>query len=148
MFGKTMVVHESPALNRVARLQGRATPRASKTVDRPVDEWTEIPVPAIISEDTFTRVAQRLADNKRFASRNSRNPLTAARHGRLREPAATATTAPPPAPPTRRSTTTGAWAATTTATKPAGSAPTSRCAPTTSTPWSGTTSPRCWPTPP
>ena len=62
-------------------------------------------------------------------------------------PAATATTAPPPAPPTRRSTTTGAWAATTTATKPAGSAPTSRSAPTTSTPWSGTTSPRCWPTP-
>ena len=29
MFGKTMVVHESPGLNRVARLQGRATPRAS-----------------------------------------------------------------------------------------------------------------------
>ena len=63
-------------------------------------------------------------------------------------PAATATTAPPPAPPTRRSTTTGAWAATTTATKAAGSAPTSPSAPTTSTPWSGTTSPPCWPTPP
>ena len=74
MFGKTMVVHESPGLNRVARLQGRATPRASKTVDRPVAEWTEIPVPAIVSEDTFARVAQRLADNKRFAARNSRNP--------------------------------------------------------------------------
>ena len=25
VFGKTMIVHESPALNRVARLQGRAT---------------------------------------------------------------------------------------------------------------------------
>ena len=74
VFGKTMVVHESPGLNRVARLQGRATPRASKTVDRPRAEWTEIPVPAIVSEDTFARVAQRLADNKRFASRNSRNP--------------------------------------------------------------------------
>ena len=74
VFGKTMIVHESPALNRVARLQGRATPRATKTVDRPVAEWTEIPVPAILSEDTFARVAQRLADNKRFAARNSRNP--------------------------------------------------------------------------
>src|SRR4051812_49215589 len=74
MFGKTVVVHESPGLNRVARLQGRATPRASKTVDRPIAEWTEIPVPAIVSEDTFVRVAQRLADNKRFAARNSRNP--------------------------------------------------------------------------
>jgi Recombinase zinc beta ribbon domain len=39
---------------------------------RPVEEWTEIPVPAIISEDTFQRVAARLADNKRFASRNSK----------------------------------------------------------------------------
>jgi hypothetical protein len=30
-------------------------------------------VPAIVSEDTFTRVAH-LADNKRFASRNSTIP--------------------------------------------------------------------------
>jgi site-specific DNA recombinase len=74
MFGKTMVVHESPNLNRVARLQGRATPRACKTVDRPIAEWTEIPVPAIVSEDTFARVDRRLVDNKRFAARNSRNP--------------------------------------------------------------------------
>jgi site-specific DNA recombinase len=74
VFGKTMVVPESPALNRVARLQGRSTPRACKTVDRPRQEWTEIPVPAIVSEDTFDRVAQRLDDNKRFASRNSKAP--------------------------------------------------------------------------
>jgi DNA invertase Pin-like site-specific DNA recombinase len=71
VFGKTMVVHESPGLNRVARLQGRSTPRASRTVDRPREEWTEIPVPAIVSADTFDRVAHRLADNKRFSSRNS-----------------------------------------------------------------------------
>ena len=31
-------------------------------------------MPAVVSEETFARVAQRLADNKRFASRNSRNP--------------------------------------------------------------------------
>jgi site-specific DNA recombinase len=74
MFGKTMIVHESPGLNRVARLQGRATPRAVKTVDRPREQWTEIAVPAIVSADTFDRVAQRLADNKRFASRNSTDP--------------------------------------------------------------------------
>jgi site-specific DNA recombinase len=74
VFGKTMVVPESPGLNRVARLQGRSTPRASKTVDRPRGEWTDIPVPAIVSEQTFDRVAARLADNKRFASRNSTIP--------------------------------------------------------------------------
>jgi site-specific DNA recombinase len=74
VFGKTTVVHESPALNRIARLQGRSTPRAHKTVDRPRAEWTEIPVPAIVDEDTFDRVARRLADNKRFASRNAKVP--------------------------------------------------------------------------
>jgi site-specific DNA recombinase len=74
VFGKTMVVHESPALNRVARLQGRSTPRATKTVDRPREEWTEIAVPAIVTEETFDRVAQRLVENKRFASRNSKIP--------------------------------------------------------------------------
>jgi site-specific DNA recombinase len=74
VFGKTMVMHESPGLNRVARLQGRSIPRASRTVDRPRPEWTQIPVPAIVSTDTFARVAHRLADNKRFASRNSITP--------------------------------------------------------------------------
>jgi site-specific DNA recombinase len=74
MFGKTMVTHESPGLNRVARRQGRTTPRACKTVDRPRDEWIQIAVPAIVTEETFDRVAQRLADNKRFASRNSKTP--------------------------------------------------------------------------
>lgn len=74
VFGKTMVVHESPGLNRAARLVGRETPKASKTVDRPRDQWTEILVPAIVSEETFDRVAARLADNKRFASRNSKVP--------------------------------------------------------------------------
>jgi site-specific DNA recombinase len=74
VFGKTMAVNESPGLNRRARLQGRTTPRATKTVDRPREEWTHIPVPAIITEETFDRVALRLEDNKRFASRNSKTP--------------------------------------------------------------------------
>ncbi len=74
VFGKTMVVPEPPGLNRTARLQGRSVPRAHKTVDRPRQQWTEIPVPAIVDEDTFDRVAQRLADNKRFASRNAKVP--------------------------------------------------------------------------
>jgi site-specific DNA recombinase len=74
VFGKTMAVAGSPALNRVARLQGRSVPRAVKTVDRPEAEWTQIPVPAIVTADTFARVQQRLADNKRFASRNTKIP--------------------------------------------------------------------------
>jgi site-specific DNA recombinase len=74
VFGKTQIIHEQPGLNRVARLQGRTTPRAVKAVDRPREEWTEIAVPAIVGEDTFARVQQRLADNKRFAARNTRVP--------------------------------------------------------------------------
>jgi site-specific DNA recombinase len=74
VFGKTQVIHEQPALNRVARLQGRSTPRAVKTVDRPREEWTEIPVPAIVDQDTFARVQQRLEDNKRFAARGAKVP--------------------------------------------------------------------------
>ncbi|WP_406439026.1 recombinase family protein [Streptomyces sp. NBC_01613] len=73
-FGKTRTVHESPGLNRRARLEGRTTPRAVKYEDRPREEWITIPVPALISPATFERAALRLADNKRFASRNSKVP--------------------------------------------------------------------------
>src|SRR5260370_19040217 len=70
-FGKTRIVAGQPALNRVSRLQGRTTPRPAKAVSRPREEWTEIPVPAIVPEDTFARAQQRMADNNRFASRNA-----------------------------------------------------------------------------
>jgi site-specific DNA recombinase len=74
VFGKTMAVHEPAGLNRAARLQGRSVPRAVKTVDRPRGEWTEIAGPAIVTAGTFARVQQRLADNKRFAARNTKIP--------------------------------------------------------------------------
>jgi site-specific DNA recombinase len=74
VFGKTQAIHEQPGLNRIARLQGRTTPRPVKTVDRPREEWTQIAVPAIVDEGTFARVGQRLEDNKKFATRNSTLP--------------------------------------------------------------------------
>jgi site-specific DNA recombinase len=74
VFGKTQIIHEQPGLNRIARLQGRTVPRPVKAVDRPREEWTEIAVPAIVDEDTFARVQQRLADNKKFATRGSKVP--------------------------------------------------------------------------
>ena len=66
--------HEPAGLNRIARLQGRTVPRPVWVADRPPEERTEIPVPAITDEDTFARVQQRLADNKRFAARGARVP--------------------------------------------------------------------------
>ena len=74
MFGKTISVQQPAGINRAARLAGRSTPTAHKTIDRPREEWTAIPVPAIISEQTFARAEQRLADNKRFAARNTKIP--------------------------------------------------------------------------
>jgi len=74
MFGKTLSVEQPAGINRAARLAGRSTPTAHKTIDRPREEWTAIAVPAIVTEQTFARAEQRLADNKRFATRNSKTP--------------------------------------------------------------------------
>ena len=74
VFGKTQAVHEPAGLNRTARLAGRTVPRQVKTIDRPEEEWTAIPVPALVDEETFGRVQQRLADNKRFAARSTKVP--------------------------------------------------------------------------
>ena len=74
VFGKTRAVHEPAGLNRTARLAGRTVPRQVRTTDRPKEEWTGIPVPALVDEETFDRVQQRLEDNKRFASRNAKVP--------------------------------------------------------------------------
>jgi site-specific DNA recombinase len=74
VFGKTQAVHEPAGLNRTARMAGRTVPRQVRTLDRPKEEWTPIPVPAIVEEETFSRAQQRLADNKRFAARNTKVP--------------------------------------------------------------------------
>ena len=74
VFGKTQAVHEPAGLNRTARLAGRTVPRQVRVQDRPREEWTGIPVPALVDQDTFNRVQQRLEDNKRFAARNTKVP--------------------------------------------------------------------------
>jgi DNA invertase Pin-like site-specific DNA recombinase len=74
VFGKTQAIHEPAGLNRTARLAGRTVPRQVRVQDRPREEWTGIPVPALVDEETFDRVQQRLADNKRFAGRNAKVP--------------------------------------------------------------------------
>ena len=73
-FGKTMRTDQAAGLNRTARLAGRATPRYYTVIDRGREDWLQIPVPALVDEDTWQRVQRRLADNKRYAARNSSNP--------------------------------------------------------------------------
>ena len=73
-FGKTMRTEATAGLNRTARIAGRTTPRGYTVAERPREEWLEIPVPALVDADTWARAQQRLADNKRYATRNSRDP--------------------------------------------------------------------------
>jgi len=73
-FGKTMRTEQTAGVNRTARQAGRATPRNYTVTDRARQDWLEIPVPALVDEDTWQRVQRRLEDNKRYASRNSKDP--------------------------------------------------------------------------
>jgi site-specific DNA recombinase len=73
-FGKTMRTTDQPGLNRTARLAGRSTPKSYSVTDRPTQDWLEIPVPALVTEDTWARVQRRLVDNKRFAARHCKVP--------------------------------------------------------------------------
>ena len=73
-FGKTVRTADRPGLNRTARLAGRSTSTSYSVTDRDRADWLEIPVPALVSEDTWQRAQRRLEDNKRFAARNSKVP--------------------------------------------------------------------------
>jgi site-specific DNA recombinase len=73
-FMKTGSTERRPAINRRARLQGRAVSRHHANYDRPKEEWVTIAVPAIVDEATFELAGRRLADNRRFSSRNSKEP--------------------------------------------------------------------------
>ena len=78
-----MVIHEPPGLNRVARLQGRTTPRAVKTVDRPREEWTEIAVPAIVYRGHLRPCAPAAGRQQAVRLPQQQGPVAAAGPGRL-----------------------------------------------------------------
>jgi site-specific DNA recombinase len=73
-FNKTQVGPRQK-VTKPFRLSGRAVHgEKSSGHERPRDEWIEIPVPAIVSDETFALAAERLADNKRFAPRRTIEP--------------------------------------------------------------------------
>src|SRR6516225_582820 len=62
-------------VTRPFRLSGRAVHgEKSSGHERPRDEWIEIPVPAIVSDETFALAAERLADNNLFAAPGTIEP--------------------------------------------------------------------------
>jgi site-specific DNA recombinase len=72
-FGKTQTAPRR-RVTRPLRLSGRSRRGDTTATERPRAEWIEIPIPPLISEDTFALAAERLADNKRFALRRTLEP--------------------------------------------------------------------------
>ncbi|MHB1725005.1 MAG: recombinase family protein [Acidimicrobiales bacterium] len=73
-FLKTMRTEQRARVNRTARRQGNSVSRHPMTHNRAPEDWITIAVPAIVDEDTFALAARRLEDNRRFASRNTKEP--------------------------------------------------------------------------
>jgi site-specific DNA recombinase len=72
-FGKT----RASARMRVVRPQRRRgvmTPSTTAGHERPREEWIEIPVPALVSDDTFARAQELLEENKKRSRRRTIEP--------------------------------------------------------------------------
>ena len=72
-YGKTTLAPRQ-RITRPVRLRGGFASRDSASHERPREEWIEIPVPAIVSEETFALAAERLHMNKVHAARRTRTP--------------------------------------------------------------------------
>src|SRR5205814_8680486 len=62
-FGKTRVSSRTRVL-RPLRRRGVVTPGTTAGHERPREEWIEIPVPALVSEESFARAQELLQENK------------------------------------------------------------------------------------
>jgi site-specific DNA recombinase len=72
-FGKTELQGRQRITRRV-RQRGSLPARQSATKDRSQKEWIDIPVPALVSEETFAMAHEQLQKNKQFASRRTIRP--------------------------------------------------------------------------
>lgn len=72
-FGKTERT-ERKKVTRSLRKRGGFSPRSSANRERPREEWIEISVPPIISEDIFCLAQERLEKNKQFSRRHTKEP--------------------------------------------------------------------------
>jgi site-specific DNA recombinase len=72
-FGKTRASSRTRVM-RPQRRRGVITPSMTAGHERPRDEWIEIPVPALVSEDSFTRAQELLEENKVRSRRRTIEP--------------------------------------------------------------------------
>jgi len=72
-FGKTRASSRTRVM-RPQRRRGVITPSMTGGHERPREEWIEIPVPALISEDSFARAQELLQENKIRSRRRTIEP--------------------------------------------------------------------------
>ena len=72
-FGKTEI-RPRQRVTRPLRMRGGVAKRNSSNNERPRTDWIEIPVPAIISEETFALAQELLTTNKTHAPRRTIEP--------------------------------------------------------------------------
>ena len=61
-------------VTRPLRKPGKFPRRQVGGLERPREEWIEIPVPALVSEEQFEQAQEQLAANKRHATRRTKEP--------------------------------------------------------------------------
>jgi len=72
-FGKTEQC-DRQKVTRQLRQRGGYSPRCSSSRQRPKEEWIQIPVPAVVSEETFVMAEELLERNKRLSKRRTKEP--------------------------------------------------------------------------
>src|SRR5258705_313916 len=72
-FGKTTIAPRQ-RITRPIRLRGGVATRNSASHERPREDWITIPVPPIVSEETFALAQERLEANKAHAPRRTVTP--------------------------------------------------------------------------
>ena len=73
-YGKTKVADRQGKPMRTTRARGERRGRRQVRRDEPVEQWTFIAVPPMVSEETFALAQERLSRNAHFAKRNTKKP--------------------------------------------------------------------------
>ncbi len=73
-FGKTQATGRHGKPTRTTRQRGERHGRRTTRRDRPREDWTLVPVPALVSVEQFELAQARLQENKRFAARRTKEP--------------------------------------------------------------------------
>jgi site-specific DNA recombinase len=73
-FGKSTPAPPTQRLNRISRQKGPYRRRRPLQRKRPRQEWIEIPVPALVSKETFELAQERLQLNRELSARHTKEP--------------------------------------------------------------------------